>query len=199
MSDRELITNLNEIPPVKNYGKHNSSKTVLPDKYLKKIKDLINEMEIELGDNYFIQVKKSGTNYTDVYPIEERERTYEVVMKEEFNELNGTYHSIKDIEDSIKSLIAKDLSGIEQINNRYVWKCDKCNTYGFKNKCQNFINDMPTDEYNNKYCKNCQKENKFSKSKWIGLEIYAERSIIGKSSGGSFAIISTYGNLKIIR
>ena len=205
------ITNIEDIPEKEEYDNRDPFGTVIPDKFREKIVALINEMEAEIGQNCYISVKVEGKNMTEIYPLEERNKTYEIVMNDaKLSALDGTYSSLNAIREKITALDLEDRSKIvpvEMVKGNHVWKCPKCNAYGCERKSEfngkvytsTQINCMP---YNNScilQCYNCRYVPDYGHSVWLSLTLCPESGTIVTISGGSVGEVHNLGTLKIIR
>ena len=223
MEGKILILELKDIPAEQPYQSEDSFRTILPEHYHEKLKNLVEEMEAELGKSYFIFVRQQNKSTTEFYPVEERKRNYKVVMKDDrCIALNGVYSSISDIKDKIKELTVIDIMSqdcpssivydtlfgpskyprAEKIRDQYVWKCPQCNCYGVKSqnseRTWTSINEYQTDRHSCSRCSNCRYDPKFPDSVWARIEIYPESGIVGTCSGGSVSRIKELGTLEII-
>lgn len=202
------ITDLTKIPPKEPYKHIDSYATTIPDKYRDRIISLIDDMENELHTSFTIRVAEHGKNTTEIYPLEERKRTYEVTMNQPYAVLNGSYASLEAIktriyELSVQSLTSKVPITFEKVHNRIVWKCPKCKTYGYSSirsgKTDLHMNTAPMVNSWNESCNYCNFDPEFKKTEWHQLEVWASDGIIGTSSGGSMSEIITHGTLTIMK
>jgi len=202
---------INDIPEKKEYGTRDPYGSVIPDKFHEKIVSLIDEMESETGQNYYISLRVEGKNLTEIYPLDERTRTYEVTMSDEkLSALDGAYTSLKAIREKITALDFEERSKtvqVETIKGNHVWKCPRCNAYGCERKSvfngkvtvSTQINRLPYDNYCIEQCYNCRYDPKFGHSAWLSLTLYPQSGTIGTSADGSLSIIHNLGTLKVIR
>lgn len=201
------IFDISTVPvPSNNESIFNSFDTFISDKYREKIINFIEEIEAETGHHHFISIRSEGKNLTEIYPLEERTRSYEVIMKDtNFSLLDGKYSSLNSIKDKIKSLYLESQSDINPpilLHGDYVWKCDQCNSYGsertLRSGSKSFrLNRYPSNNYSYTHCENCSYQLRTNYNKWLGLELFPESGIIGTSSGGSISVINELGILKI--
>jgi hypothetical protein len=185
--------------------------STIPDKFVTKLATIIDEMEEDTGQSYFIYIKQQDKNQKEVYPLTERNRSYEIIMTDEnFHALNGKYSSIASIKEKICDLIvenALNIEAIEMVRNKYVWKCSQCNSYGCKREREvngeiwhsTLINYTPLYSDKVKKCQTCGASPKFNSNSPHILDLWPECGIIGTTCGGSLSPINTLGTLKIIR
>jgi predicted nucleic-acid-binding Zn-ribbon protein len=202
---------INDISENKEYGTRDPYGSVIPDKFHEKIVSLIDEMESETGQNYYISLRVEGRNLTEIYPLDERNRTYKVTMSDEkLSALDGFYTSLKAIKEKITALDLEERSKtvhVEIIKGNHVWKCPRCNAYGCERKSvfngkvtvSSQINRLPYDNYCIEQCYNCKYDPKFKHSAWLSLTLYPQSGTIGTSSAGSLSIVHNLGTLKVIR
>jgi hypothetical protein len=223
MPDTKIpITNINDISAESDY--QDPYKTNIPNKFKERISSLIEDMENELNDIYYISIRKPGYNSTEIYPLEERKRSYEIIMKNakdipktysvygnvNLNILNGVYPSLNAIRERIYDIYIESIKSvvpIEKINGQYVWRCPKCLSYGFTNTYEdngkiikfNLINNILIGTDSKVVCRNCNFDPEFPRSIWRVLELYPSSGLVGVDSGCSLSIIDNLGILKIIR
>lgn len=205
------ITDINNIPDKKDYDRDAPYETSIPDKFRNKIIGLIEEIEAETGQNYYISMRVEGKNMTEIYPLEERTRTYEVNMSDEkFVALNGIYPSLNAIKDKIAALDQENYANIvpiEFVKGNYVWKCPQCDSYGSEQKYRvkgeivtsMKINRLPSSDYCNTPCYNCRYDPNFGRTDWIKLKLNPQHGSIGTWSAGSISLVHNLGSLKVIR
>lgn len=204
MVDRTPITQIEE-----NLLVSESDTITLPTKYEEKIKALVDEMENELGVFLTIDVQQNGKHSSVFYPLEERKRTYQVTMKDsKYTTLDGIYSSLSSIKEKLFSLAVEDMMSKKTIpkpekrplpNNRNVWKCPVCNSYGVsahKDQTIKRFNMYPPDSMVIR-CYNCNYEPKFPNSDWFSLEIRPISGEIGILDKDSQFV--ELGKLEVIR
>lgn len=156
---------------------------------------------------------QNGKNQTEFYLLDERRRTYQIIMKNpKFAPLDGYIRQSMRSKEKIKSFALDDMMvngtiPAEKVANQYVWKCPKCSAYGNSRqytidgttRTLVQINRFPSSVYDIERCYNCGFDIKFPRSDWLALTPYPESGIIGIVEGGSLNVIKTLASLKIIR
>lgn len=200
MSEQAItsITDLVNLPN-ESHEYHDPYVVKLPDKYRNKFIALIDEMEEELHEPVFIQVKVgTRTNFTEIYPTKERQRLFYVAMTDDnLTDLNGKYSSVAAIKHRIMELIIKDIAStkitiVSNGNTIYYWKCPYCESYGTKHQ----TNKLQIKYRGGSKCGNCKRRVDLS-SKYHNLKVFPDLGCIGIESSGSIDILDQRGKLTI--
>ena len=154
-------------------------------------------MEAELDGGYHVFVQKRNHNFTEIYPVEQRNYSYEVIMEgSDYEKLNGTYTSLNAIKTRILELFVEEMSKeslIKEVDGVFLRKCPDCHSFFDKDNVHG------VNKVGNTVCKYCKYDLRDLDNIWSGLDVFPQIEMIAVCQNRQLSQMSPKGTLKIIK